>query len=323
MMKLFFQRYLNSNIMRFILVVSLVIFLILQSACTEKEGATDKSNKPAQAEKNSELRGTTVTGYAYEHHIRNNGPKPKEGDMVKYHQIFLKNDSLMLQSSYYFARPFEAVLPPRDTFAKQGMQAPAFYDALFLMSAGDSLVVHMKLDTFAANKLPRGFTNKDKVSYVIKLLSFKGKEQVEVEERAFLAKAKTIKESTLKLIEAYKANKLEGKLKSTPSGLKYILHEEGTGKHPKEGDPVAVHYTGFLLDGTNFDNSYEKMKTFNFRVGKKSVIKGWDEGILFLKPGGTATFFIPPALAYGATPEPQIPANSELVFHVSLERIGY
>ncbi len=306
--------------MRYIFNLSFTVLLFLGlSACQgdqkEANNATDTAGKS--------ITGKTPVGYAYEHLVRNGGKKPKEGDMVKYHQIFLKNDSLMLQSSYYFARPFEAVLPPRDTFAKQGMQPPAFYDALFLMSAGDSLIVHMDLDTFAPNKLPQGFTNQDKVSYVLKLISFKNEEDVKKEQAVLLAEADKIKERTLKLIEDYKSKKLKSQLTTTKSGLKYIIHEAGTGEHPKEGTPVHVNYTGFLLDGTNFDNSYSRMKPYNFRVGKGSVIQGWDEGIALLKPGGSATLFVPAALGYGATKKNDIPANSELVFHVKLEKIGY
>ncbi len=102
------------------------------------------------------------------------------------------------------------------------------------------------------------------------------------------------------------------------SGLQIQIHKAGEGEHPSKGDMVAVHYTGTLTDGTKFDSSHDRNEPITFPLGVGKVIKGWDEGIALLKPGGKATLVIPPHLGYGARAVGPIPANSTLVFEVEL-----
>lgn len=105
---------------------------------------------------------------------------------------------------------------------------------------------------------------------------------------------------------------------TTASGLKYVMTHQGKGKKPKTGDLAVVHYTGTLLDGTVFDSSRDR-EPFAFRLGKKQVIRGWDEGIALLRVGDRATFIIPANLAYGERNNiASIPPNSTLVFDVEL-----
>ncbi|MDC3105400.1 peptidylprolyl isomerase, partial [bacterium] len=85
----------------------------------------------------------------------------------------------------------------------------------------------------------------------------------------------------------------------TESGLGYKMIKEGTGMQASSGKTVSVHYTGKLTDGTKFDSSYDRNQPIEFVLGQGRVIKGWDEGISYLKVGGKATFIIPANLAYG------------------------
>ena len=72
-----------------------------------------------------------------------------------------------------------------------------------------------------------------------------------------------------------------------------------------------------------FDNSLSRGMPFSFALGRGMVIPGWDEGIALLKEGGKAFLFVPPALGYGeAGSPPVIPANSELIFYVELEKVN-
>ncbi|KAD4584374.1 hypothetical protein E3N88_21975 [Mikania micrantha] len=83
-------------------------------------------------------------------------------------------------------------------------------------------------------------------------------------------------------------------------GLKKKLLKEGEGWHnPESGDEVEVHYTGTLLDGTQFDSSRDRGEPFKFTLGQGQVIKGWDLGIKTMKKGENALFTIPAELAYG------------------------
>ncbi|KAF9669497.1 hypothetical protein SADUNF_Sadunf14G0113600 [Salix dunnii] len=104
------------------------------------------------------------------------------------------------------------------------------------------------------------------------------------------------------------------------NGLKKKLVKEGEGwETPSTGDEVEVHYTGTLLDGTQFDSSRERGTPFKFKLGQGQVIKGWDEGIKTMKKGENAVFTIPPELAYGESGSPPtIPPNATLQFDVEL-----
>ncbi len=108
------------------------------------------------------------------------------------------------------------------------------------------------------------------------------------------------------------------KYEKTKNGLKYYILEQGTGNKIKPGDTVTVHYSGFLLNGREFDSSVERDQPFTFVAGKGQVIPGWDEGIQLLKKGGKAKFIIPPGLAYGSRNMGTIPPNSTLVFDVQV-----
>lgn len=110
----------------------------------------------------------------------------------------------------------------------------------------------------------------------------------------------------------------EGKKFVTESGLTYTIHKAGTGIRPEAGDMVKVHYAGRLNDSTEFDNSFKRGTPIQFQLGKGQVIKGWDEGIALLNVGDSATFVIPPHLAYGSKDMGPIPANSTLIFEVNL-----
>lgn len=107
-------------------------------------------------------------------------------------------------------------------------------------------------------------------------------------------------------------------LKTTKSGLKYVILKEGTGENVKPNETVIVHYSGFLLDGTKFDSSVERDEPITFVAGVGQVIPGWDEGLLLLKKGSKARFVIPPDLAYGERDLGKIPPNSTLIFDVEL-----
>jgi len=117
--------------------------------------------------------------------------------------------------------------------------------------------------------------------------------------------------------------KVEGKGKSTPSGLQYWDIQLGTGDEAKAGKTVKVHYTGWLTDGRKFDSSVDRGQPFSFPLGAGKVIKGWDEGVQGMKVGGKRQLRIPPDLAYGTRGAGGlIPPNATLIFDVELLEVG-
>ena len=113
-------------------------------------------------------------------------------------------------------------------------------------------------------------------------------------------------------------NKAENKdLKTTESGVQYIVQKEGTGPSPKATDTVKVHYRGTLVDGTEFDSSYKRNEPAVFPVS--GVIKGWTEVLQKMKVGSKWKVFIPSDLAYGDQGQPPvIPPASVLIFEIEL-----
>ena len=118
--------------------------------------------------------------------------------------------------------------------------------------------------------------------------------------------------------EFMETNKTEKGVKTTDSGLQYLLLTEGAGiDHPSASDRVKVHYEGKLLDGTVFDSSVKRGKPISF--GLNQVIKGWTEGVQLMVVGETTRFFIPADLAYGNKGAgSDISGGSTLIFDVEL-----
>src|SRR5438445_12131028 len=114
-----------------------------------------------------------------------------------------------------------------------------------------------------------------------------------------------------------------GKPMTTASGLEIVDSKVGTGASPKPGQICVMHYTGWLYEngqkGKKFDSSVDRNEPFEFPIGQKRVIGGWDEGVASMKVGGKRTLIIPPALGYGARGAGGvIPPNATLMFDVEL-----
>jgi FKBP-type peptidyl-prolyl cis-trans isomerase FkpA len=93
----------------------------------------------------------------------------------------------------------------------------------------------------------------------------------------------------------------------------------GQGAAASAGRNIVVHYAGWLADGTQFDSSKEKQDPFEFTLGRKEVMDGWEEGLPGMKVGGTRKLTVPPVLAYGEEGAGDtIPPNATLTFEVEL-----
>jgi len=112
------------------------------------------------------------------------------------------------------------------------------------------------------------------------------------------------------------SNKAKDGVVTTDTGLQYRVITEGTGVKPKATDTVTVHYSGKLLDGTEFDSSYARQEPVNFPVN--GVIAGWTEALQLMPQGSKWELVIPSDLAYGPGGNGPIPPNSVLTFEVEL-----
>ncbi|MEP7272936.1 MAG: FKBP-type peptidyl-prolyl cis-trans isomerase [Acidobacteriota bacterium] len=112
---------------------------------------------------------------------------------------------------------------------------------------------------------------------------------------------------------------------TTPSGLQYQEIEVGTGVRPLFNQTVRVRYSGTFPDGVVFDSNLGDGKApLEFTLGRREVIKGWEmgigggPGIPPMQVGGRRKLIVPPDLGYGSGPYGPIPANSTLLFDVTL-----
>ena len=118
-------------------------------------------------------------------------------------------------------------------------------------------------------------------------------------------------------------NNMNSEAIQTSSGLKYKDIIVGDGESPEKGDRVAVHYTGTLEDGTKFDSSKDRGQPFEFAIGMGQVIRGWDEGVMTMRPGGNRILTIPSDLAYGDRGSGKIiPSGATLIFDVELIEVN-
>ena len=123
------------------------------------------------------------------------------------------------------------------------------------------------------------------------------------------------KENFLAGFMAAENAKKEG-VKTTSSGLQYKIIKEGNGAVPTDSSKVKVNYKGTLIDGTQFDSSYDRKEPTTFRANQ--VIKGWTEALTMMPVGSKWELYIPQDLAYGAREAGQIKPFSTLIFEVEL-----
>lgn len=118
------------------------------------------------------------------------------------------------------------------------------------------------------------------------------------------------------LIEQYlathnlQANKLE-------SGLFYYIHRQGSEQKPNLNSTVTVSYSGKLLNGSTFDSG----EFVSFAL--LNLIKGWQQGLPLIGSGGRISLYIPSPLGYGNQPMAGIPANSVLIFDLTLHYFSH
>lgn len=272
---------------------------------------------------------TTEHGFRFINHTNTGGEKPQPGQTVLFHFEAYIGDSLMSSTRKNFGEPREIQLPTADQLPKR---VPAVYDALLLSGVGDSVTIYEKIDSFLQRFVPKSLQDEKEARYEIVLKKIVSQEEIqkkqEEEQQKMLAMQQQNEEAKKRfpavsaMVKAtaadYRTGKLNDQLKSTASGLKFRIIEQGSGEPLKQGEPIDVHYFGALTNGTMFDNSFERGQTLPFPVGTGRMIKGFDEGAMMLNHGGKAYFFIPPQIGYGDQPQGTIPPNSELIFYIEV-----
>ncbi len=275
----------------------------------------------------------TPNGYAYTKHTQSTGKKAVAGDYAFLH-IYVYTDGVLMNTTRERGEPMAIKVPSQEEVKSEGDKVGKINpisDVLAVMSVGDSVSLIVPIDS-SMRAAPQ-LKDVKELKYAIVMENLKTQEEYDAyqEERrnalnkdreAAVAMEATIATQMTDIATKYKNGELKSQLKSTPSGLKYMIVEAGTGQEIEPTDQVTVHYYGTLTDGTMFDNSYKRGQPYPVKLGMGQVIKGWDEGIPMLKGGDKAVLFIPSDLAYGNQANGQIPANAELLFYVDVVKVG-
>ncbi len=117
------------------------------------------------------------------------------------------------------------------------------------------------------------------------------------------------------------ANKEKEGVTELPSGLQYKVIRAGTGKQPKANDTVTVNYRGTLINGQQFDSSYDRGEPSTLPVN--GVIRGWQEALQLMKEGAKWQIYIPSKLAYGGRSAGNgIGPNETLIFDLELLKVN-
>jgi len=236
---------------------------------------------------------TTDTGIQYYVIEEGDGEMPEEGDPVNVHFTFWLEDGTRLNSSIDVGQPLTFVIG-------RGQVPPGLEEGVADMRVGEQrqLVLPPELafgEQGAGDTIPPNSTVVFEVE-LLEILPSGPDTPVELD---------------------------EGDYTTTESGLQVADLEEGRGAVVEAGQPVTVHYTGWLTDDTKFDSSYNRGEPFTFVPGSGQVIPGWDEGVVGMMEGGRRQLLVPPDLAYGQQGAGGvIPPNATLIFVIEVVEVG-
>jgi FKBP-type peptidyl-prolyl cis-trans isomerase len=181
-----------------------------------------------------------------------------------------------------------------------GLSVANFYKQQGITSVNPAMVSKAIDDILAGKKslLDDATANTCMNVYMNRMQEQKSKVVIE-EGKAFLAK-----------------NKTKAGVKTTATGLQYEVIKEGTGVKPTAQDSVTCHYRGTFINGTGFDNSYDRGQPITFYLGR--VIAGWTEALQLMPVGSKYKIYVPYTLGYGPTDYNGIPGGSALIFEIEL-----
>ncbi len=267
-----------------------------------------------------------INGNKYIHHIKNGGATPQPTEFVLYHYSMSADDSLLTDS-----RDINLLnnmqVPPKPADGSKPQKAQPVLDGLKLMSAGDSMTI--KIPISSLNQIPMGFSDYEYLIYRIAVKEIQSQEKmmaanmekakkIQAQRENDIAREGDVNAFLKQLIQDHKAGNLNDQLIETASGLKYIIHEKGKGKMPKNLNPIKAHYYAMSQDGVPFDNSFRTGNPYFFTLGAAQVYRGWDEGIAKFPIGSKVTLILTPSLlVFGEDKtNPNLPAGSDMYFYI-------
>ncbi|KAK0354414.1 hypothetical protein LTR94_012655 [Friedmanniomyces endolithicus] len=284
-----------------------------QAQTTSDSFLTENAKKPGVK--------TTASGLQYKITQEGTGKQPTASSVVTVHYKGQLVDGKVFDSSLERGEPIEFPL---------NQVIPGWTEGLQLMKEGGKATLYipsnlgygpqgvpdLDLDAFVqglreASKGQAASLSDEEMARVLTQY----KRQAEAKQ---LLEVKQLADKNAKIGAAFLAeNAKKPEVKTTASGLQYMVLQQGQGKSPKANSRVKVHYEGRLIDQTVFDSSIARQQPAEFQVSQ--VIQGWTEGLQLMKEGAKYRFFIPAKLGYGQIGSGDvIEPNSTLIFDVEL-----
>jgi FKBP-type peptidyl-prolyl cis-trans isomerase FkpA len=269
--------------------------LILASASCNKNGGYEK----------------TSTGLEYKFFEQDEkGTKPKTDDIALIHMIAKSESDTELVNSYNMndGKPLAIkIFPPAF--------AGSIEEAFVMMSKGDSASFLINADSFftklSRSPMPPFVKPGSKLKFNMRM--------VDVMSQKDYTKQEQLKEQAV--IDQMK-NQSPGKYVESGTGLMYeVVKANSSGRMPKNGDTVAVHYTGMLIDGKKFDSSVDRGVPYEVIIGQQRVIPGWEEMLTLMHEGEKVRAVIPSYLGYGPSGNMGIPPFATLIFEMEIVKI--
>ncbi len=264
------------------------------------------------------------TGMQFKFHKNEEGHTANIGELVSLDMVMIAPNGEVLRSSY---KEGKAILFPVKISVFEG----DIYEAITLMSENDSAEFLINADSmytkvFRKSK-PSFIKAGENLKFMITVHEIYTQEEYKaLQEKTFKSKYKE-SDATLSArrkkedaeIVAYLKNKGISNYKKTEKGVYYSETVEGKGRLLKTGDAVVFHYKGALLNGNEFESTFESGSPFSFTIDKHEVIAGWEDSFKQLTIGSTNLVIVPSDLAYGGLEKgDKIPAHSVLVFEVKV-----
>ncbi|MCP9235430.1 FKBP-type peptidyl-prolyl cis-trans isomerase [Lewinella sp. JB7] len=276
---------------------------------------------------------TTELGNRFTYVTTNDdGALAEPGDFVYIHAILKSESDSVIVDTREQGGEQPAIQVVADSLAKETL-GPV-QDVVRKLRVGERAVIRTNISAYPPNAKPPGMQNDTVLLYDIEVTEIVDQAEFDSRQQALAAEAQQkaaviqgreeeMLAFTQQVYEDYKSGKLDGELQTGEGGLRYIIHEEGTGEEAEAGRGVVVQYIGRLTsNGEVFDQSFERGQGIPFPLGTGRVIPGWDKGIDLLQEGDRATLIIPSDMAYGPQGSPgSIPPDSELMFYVELEDV--
>lgn len=290
----------------------IVILVFLLAACgpaatpepTETPAAPEPTETPAQVQEGeaetsgppTDFQGvdytTTDSGLQVAITDEGDGEQPETGDVVSVHYTGMLDDGTIFDSSRNRGEPFRFPLG-------RGRVIPGWDEGVSLLREGGTAKLIIPPDLAYGEAGSGGVIPPDATLYFdVELvgISAGGPDEPETVDDA--------------------------DYEETESGLQYYVLTEGDGEQPESGQPVSVHFTAWLDDGTRIDSSIDAGEPVTFILGSEQVFPGWNEAVMEMQVGGEWQVILPPDLALGEEGAGEvIPPNSTLVMQLELLEI--